>query len=34
LFYRRSRLLAANIGSQGIWKDKLITSLEKSNLPA
>ena len=34
LYYRRSRLLAANIGSQGIWKDKLITSLEKSNLPA
>ena len=34
LFYRRARLLSSNIGSQGIWKDKLITSLEKSNSPA
>ena len=33
LFYRRARLLSSNIGSQGIWKDKLITSLEKSNSP-
>lgn len=33
LFYRRARLLSSNIGSQGIWKDKLVTSLEKSNLP-
>tara|TARA_B100001057_G_scaffold490011_1_gene577411 strand:+ start:799 stop:1908 length:1110 start_codon:yes stop_codon:yes gene_type:complete len=34
LFYRRARLLSSNIGSQGIWKDKLITSLEKSNSAA
>ena len=34
LYYRRARLLSSNIGSQGIWKDKLITSLEKSNSPA
>ena len=34
LFYRRARLLSSNIGSQGIWKDKLITSLEKSNSPS
>ena len=32
LFYRRSRLLASNIGSQGVWKEKLISSIEKSNL--
>ena len=31
LYYRRCRQLAANIGSQTIWKDKLISSLERSN---
>ena len=31
LYYRRCRQLAANIGSQAIWKDKLISSLERIN---
>ena len=31
LYYRRCRQLAANIGSQAIWKNKLINSLEKAN---
>ena len=31
LFYKRCRQLAANIGSQAIWKDKLISSLERAN---
>ena len=31
LYYRRCRQLAANIGSQSIWKDKLISSLERAN---
>jgi len=31
LFYKRYRQLAANIGSQAVWKDKLITSLERAN---
>ncbi|MFL2706513.1 MAG: acyl-CoA dehydrogenase family protein [Gammaproteobacteria bacterium] len=31
LYYRRCRQLAANIGSQAIWKDKLIGSLERAN---
>ena len=31
LYYRRCRQLAANIGSQSIWKDKLIGSLERAN---
>jgi hypothetical protein len=31
LYYRRCRQLAANIGSQTIWKDKLIGSLERAN---
>ncbi|MBL6900413.1 acyl-CoA/acyl-ACP dehydrogenase [Gammaproteobacteria bacterium] len=31
LYYRRCRQLAANIGSQAIWKDKLISSLERAN---
>ena len=26
LYYRRCRQLAANIGSQAVWKDKLISS--------
>lgn len=31
LFYKRSRLLSLNIGSQKTWKEKLVSSLEKSN---
>ena len=31
LYYRRCRQLAANIGSQAVWKDKLISSLERAN---
>jgi len=31
LYYRRCRQLAANIGSQSVWKDKLIGSLERAN---
>jgi alkylation response protein AidB-like acyl-CoA dehydrogenase len=31
LYYKRCRQLAANIGSQSIWKDKLISSLERAN---
>ena len=33
LFYRRARLLSANIGGQSLWKDKLVSSIERSNLP-
>ena len=31
LYYKRCRQLAANIGSQSIWKNKLISSLERAN---
>ena len=31
LYYRRCRQLAANIGNQATWKNKLITSLERAN---
>ena len=31
LYYRRCRQLAANIGSQAVWKNKLINSLERAN---
>ena len=31
LYYRRCRQLAANIGSQAVWKHKLISSLERAN---
>ena len=31
LYYRRCRQLAANIGSQAVWKNKLISSLERTN---
>ena len=31
LYYRRCRQLAANIGSQATWKNKLISSLERAN---
>ena len=30
-FYRRSKLLAVNIGSEGRWQDKLISAVERSN---
>jgi hypothetical protein len=26
-------LLSANIGGQSLWKDKLVSSIERSNLP-
>ena len=29
--YRRAKLLSVNIGSEGLWQDKLITALEQSN---
>ena len=29
----RARLLSANIGGQSLWKDKLVSSIERSNLP-
>lgn len=32
LYYRRSKLLAVNLGSQSRWKDRLITRLEEANL--
>ncbi len=31
-FYRRAKLLSVNIGSEGQWRDKLITALEQSNV--
>lgn len=30
-FYRRAKLLALNIGSEALWKDRLIAALEQSN---
>lgn len=30
-YYRRSKILALNIGSEGLWQDKLITAAEQSN---
>ena len=32
MFYRRSKLLSLNIGSLNNWKEKLVTSLEQSNI--
>ena len=32
MFYRRSKLLSLNIGSLNNWKEKLVTSLEQSNV--
>ena len=32
MFYRRSKLLSLNIGSLSNWKEKLVTSLEQSNI--
>lgn len=34
LFYRRSKLLAVNLGSLMRWQDRLITTIELSNQPA
>jgi alkylation response protein AidB-like acyl-CoA dehydrogenase len=31
LYYKRARLLAANIGSARVWKDQLVTQLEQQN---
>ena len=31
-FYRRAKLLSVNIGSEGQWRDKLVTSVEQSNV--
>lgn len=31
LYYRRNKLLALNLGSQGLWQDRLISSIEESN---
>ena len=31
-FYRRAKLLSLNIGSAALWKDRLITALERSNI--
>jgi acyl-CoA dehydrogenase len=31
LFYRRSKLLALNLGSERVWKDKLVSRLEARN---
>ena len=33
-FYRRSKLLSVNIGSEPWWQDRLITAYEQSNQPA
>lgn len=30
-YYRRSKLLAVNLGSEALWQDKLITAVEHSN---
>ena len=30
-YYRRSKLLSVNLGSEGLWQDKLITAVEQSN---
>lgn len=30
-YYRRSKVLASTIGSEGLWQDKLITAAERSN---
>ncbi len=32
MFYRRSKLLAVNLGSLTRWKDRLITNIEQTNL--
>ena len=33
-FYRRAKLLSVNIGSEGMWQDRLINAYEQSNLAA
>ena len=30
-YYRRAKLLSVNVGSEGLWQDKLITAVEQSN---
>ena len=32
MFYRRSKLLSLNIGSLSNWREKLVISLEQSNI--
>ena len=32
MFYRRSKLLSLNLGSLSNWREKLVTSLEQSNI--
>ena len=34
LHYRRAKLLSANLGAQRTWKDRLVSTLEQSNLAA
>jgi alkylation response protein AidB-like acyl-CoA dehydrogenase len=34
LFYRRSKLLALNLGSERTWKDKLVGALEQERSAA
>lgn len=31
LFYKRSKVLSLNLGSEAAWKEKLVTNLDKSN---
>lgn len=31
-YYRRAKLLSVNIGSEGLWQDRLITALEQRNV--
>ena len=31
LFYKRSKVLSVLLGSEATWKEKLVTSLEKTN---
>jgi len=33
LFYRRAKLLALNLGSERLWKDRLVSLLETQNAP-
>jgi hypothetical protein len=31
LYYRRAKLLAVQAGAPGVWKEKLVSRLEKRN---
>ena len=31
-YYRRAKLLSVNIGSEGLWQDRLVTAIEQSNV--